>query len=543
MLSELPLEIQMKLLHMVPHSNLKYINSHFYILYNDLFYHKIINTFGEDTLEVIIKILPWLKPYIKSLDSFRFVNRMIIAKRLNLIDDLTQENNDLEPEDNNPLNVQFVKDSWKYIYSILKNKRLYAEYSDYKIDEPSNYIYNHFVEINRTYLLSYSKYVWLAPGMYNLNIGLAVKYGHGLGTTKFEIKYHEEEEEEDNNENENDKNIIENQNQEVPPPREIFPEHLRAPKTSTIKSESFYPPTNINDMIPKNQFCFLKLGQFKVPPLKNKTLKNSKNKLRKIEIKMEEIGLYLKSGFRIYFIDISQPSLLYNEYDLSYYTLNETDYKYFINILLKNLYKALNYVQNGGCSDNTSISCCPKQYGKGNPYDIWDKYDRSFLKDYSDKKMNSLITTTSLTPSKSSTSSSSSSSSSSSLSSMNHLDFKYDLKKLDNYSKFYFQTNEEKNMRRYFKFSTIYQQRQFINKYGDFNLDWKDEIASKKNNNNRSDQLKLNLNNESNDVSSTTSETLSKFEENSEKKRKINQRNCRYDKQGLKWRIPIIGEL
>ena len=59
------------------------------------------------------------------------------------------------------------------------------------------------------------------------------------------------------------------------------------------------------------------------------------NKLRRIEIVMEEIGLYLKSGFRVYFIDISQPSMLFNEYDLLYYSINETDYRYFINILLK----------------------------------------------------------------------------------------------------------------------------------------------------------------------------------------------------------------
>ncbi|KAI5956976.1 hypothetical protein KGF54_000595 [Candida jiufengensis] len=501
MLSELPLEIQMKLLHMVPHSNLKYVNSHFYILYNDLFYHKIINVFGDDTLGVIIKVLPWLKPYIKSLDSFRFSNRMIIAKRLNLIDNLNQPTEE-EPEDDNPLNVQFIKDSWKYVYSIFKNKRLFAEYSDYTIDEPSNYIYNHFVEINRTYLLSYSKYVWLSPGVYNLNIGLAVKYGHGLGTTKFEVKYNEDDDDDT--------------------------KQLKEGEFRKVKSESFYPPTNINEILPKNQFCFLKIGQFKVPPLKNN--KNSNNKLRKIEIKMEEIGLYLKSGFRIYFIDISQPSLLYNEYDLLYYTLNETDYKYFINILLKNLYKALNYVQNGGCSDNTSISCCPMEYGNGDPYEIWDKYDKSFLKDYSDKKHNSLIT-----PSSSSTSSSTSS-----LTSM-HTPFKYDLKKLTNYANFYFQTTGDvSNMRRYFKFATIYQQRQFINRFGDYDLDWKDEIASKSLKTTTDTPLKLNL--QSNGIQSPI-EYKTEVDENAEKKRKINQKRCRYDKQGLKWRIPIVGEL
>ena len=55
MLVKLPLEIQIKLLLMVPNSNLKFVNSHFYLLYNDLYYHKIVNTFGEATVKVIIK--------------------------------------------------------------------------------------------------------------------------------------------------------------------------------------------------------------------------------------------------------------------------------------------------------------------------------------------------------------------------------------------------------------------------------------------------------------------------------------------------------
>ncbi|KAI3403070.2 hypothetical protein KGF56_004130 [Candida oxycetoniae] len=451
MLLDLPLEIQMKLLYMVPHSNLKYTNSHFYILYNDLFYHKIVNSFGEDTLAVIVKVLPC---------------------RLELVDSLNEAATEEEEEedddddrgraggddgeraaggdgggiDQNPLNTQYIKDSWKYIYSIFKNKRLFAEYSDYKIDEPSNYVYNHFVEINRTYLLSYTKHVWLAPGTYNLNLGLAIKYGNGLGTTKFEVKYNV-----DNEEN--------------------FSAEAESFDSSSVNVKSFYPPTNINEILPKNQFCFLKIGQFVVPPRKQVikqrgggNVKESRNnKLRKIEIKMEEIGLYLKSGFRIYFIDISQPSLLHDEFDLLYYTINETNYKLFINILLKNLYKAINYVQNGGCSDNASVSCAPSAYGTGDPYQIWNQYDKSFLKEY----------TSSSVPNSSSNSSSSISSLQSSILPHRHSIFKYDLKKLENYAKVFFAAT--KDLRRYFKFSTIYQQRQFINRFGDYQLDWEEE--------------------------------------------------------------------
>lgn len=643
----------MKLLHMVPQSNLKYINSHYYTLYNDLYYHKIVAIFGEDTINVIIKILPWLKPYIKSLDSFRYANRMIIAKRLELVDNLNKEDDHVAINDstgsfraittspdhvesikqgycngkvynganeveegqdkqytqlltplstNNPLNVQYVKDSWKYIYSILRNKRLYAEYSDYQIDEPRNYVYNHFVEINRTYLLSYSKDVWLAPGQYNLNMGLAVKYGHGLGTTKFEIKYSIDDEEEEkkaavqfdesvlgegveedaeaelseaevemdgirashvNNNNTTNRNA---QNIGVIPASgsvngggvdrsvngymdqtvdattndhvSINNNTFHVSKNSTV-TKLFYPPTNINDILPKNQFCFLRVAQFTIPPKDNQESK--RNKLRKVTIRMEEIGLYLKSGFRIYFIDISQPSMLYDEYDLLYYSIRQTEYKYFINILLKNLYKALNYVQNGG--DKLGGG----KYGTGDPYDLWDQFDKSFLKDYCEEIVNdsnsaSIIEEVARDTHHHKRSSSvlsgsvSATSSSSSLTSL-HTPFKYDLKKLANYANFYFRNMT--NTKRNYKFSTIYQQRQFINRFGDYSLD-----------------LIGQLNQPAQPLRDSTHAALPQENQVSNGKERpgvdanddvrawqVPESKCSYDKLGLKWKIPIVGEL
>ncbi|RCK57895.1 hypothetical protein Cantr_06708 [Candida viswanathii] len=421
MLNRLPLEIQIKLLHMAPNSNLKFVNSHFYILYHDLYYHKIINVFGEDTINVIIKILPW---------------------RLQLEEVPILVNESGYPTDVNPLNCQYIKDSWKYIYSILKNKRLYAEYSDYKIDEPSNYIFNHY---------------------YNLNIALAVKNGQGLGTTKFEIKY------QDVNE-----------------------------KGETVcNTQTFYPPTNINEILPKNQFVCLKIGQFTIPqPFRSDEQHrtshlqqgNHHNKLRRVEVVMEEIGLYLKSGFRVYYIDISQPSMLFNEYDLLYYLVNENDYKYFINILLKNLYKALNFVQNGGYSDDLSIQCCREMYGNGDPFSIINSYDKLFLLEYDNNALAATPMGATL----------SSSSSNSSLQDY----ILYDNKKISNYGRFFYLNNFKK---RYFKFTTIYQQRQFINRFGDYTIDWKDD---------------------------------KKGEPDNEKPRR-----CWYDRDGLKWKIPVLGQL
>lgn len=424
MICSLPLEIQVTLLKLSPDSCLKLASSHFYLLYNDLFYDKLIQTFGEDVITIIAKTYPWLRTYIKSLDSFRFVCRDIIASRLNLTD-LSDGRESYTH--NQLLQSMYIKDSWKYVFSLFKNKRMFAEYSDYKIDEPSNYVFNHFVEINRTYLLSYSKSIWLAPGKYNLNIGLVIKHGSGLGTTKFEVKFESETQEE----------IV----------------------------QTFYPPSNINDILPKKQFCFLKVGEFCIPEMETIDTEHPANdekhhnRLFKVQLTMEEIGLYLKSGFRIFFIDISQPSTLFNDYDLLYYSCQETDYKYFINLPLKNFYKALNHVQTSG-DDNFDSET---EYGQGDPLSIASEYEMNF-------DINS-----------------------------DHSHQSSDVQ-LMNYADFFFKNTFNQ---RYFKFNTVYQRRQFINRFGDFDLDC-------------SDRKKL---------------------EGSQKK------SCVYDSDGLKWRIPIVGEL
>lgn len=457
MLEKLPLEIQVRLLQLDPSSNLKLVNSHFYILYNDLFYQKIIDTFGDDVVNVIIKVLPWLRTYIKTLDAFRKDSRNIIASRCMI---------PTWVDDSIPLNTIYIKDSWKYIYSVLKNRRLFAEYGDYKIDEPTNYVYNHFVEINRTYLLSYTKSVWLAPGTYNLNIGLVVKHGNGLGTTKFEIKYEDD--------------------------------------SGKMIYETFYPPTNINEILPKKQFCFLRLGEFTIPPPrrnKDSDNKTHHSRLYKVQLTMEEIGLYLKSGFRIFFIDMSLPTVLFNEFDLLYYSVRETDYRYFINIPLKNLYKALNHVQNG-CLDDLSYQNALKDYGTGDPYDIIEKYDISFIKDSLHNQKSALGGHDSLTDLKDPEAISD--------------------KQLKRYGDFYY---NKAFIRRYFKFNTVYQKRQFVNRYGDFEIDWK-----KGENENFNSTAAV----DSYSHSNKSEVSLVEPDEN---------KACRYDLHGLKWKMPTLSEL
>lgn len=413
MLHRLPLEIQVLLLKSCPGSSLKHVNSHFYFLYNDLYFEKLIITFGEDVVDIIAKVYPWLRTYIMTLDAFRKTSREVISKRLKLADYYGTCKSPTEI-----IESMYIKDSWKYVYSLFKNKRLFAEYSDYQIDEPTNYVYNHYVEINRSYLLSYRKEIWLAPGTYNLNVGLVVKSGSGLGTTKFDIKY----------QNTNGEDIV----------------------------QTFFPPTNINEILPKKQFCFLKVGEFRIsaPTLHVRNSSKQHGLLQKIELVMEEIGLYLKSGFRIFFIDISQPSMLFNDYDLLYYSCQETNYKYFINLPLKNFYKALNFVQNG-----PFLSGQGQLYGGGDPWQIAEQYDMSYPRDF-------------------------------------NTGLKLDEECLMEYARFFFRNTFN---HRYYKFNTVYQRRQFVNRFGDFELDNSESIAEKK--------------------------------------------RCSYDREGIKWRIPIVGEL
>ena len=412
MLSTLPIEIQVQILSSSAGPALRATNSRFYLLYNDLFFTKLVREFGEDVVETLQKVYPWLRRYIMSLDVFRRTTREIVASRLDLKDlpCLLHAQQEVTA-------AKYIKDSWRYVYALFKNKRLFAEYADYHIDEPSNYVFNHYVEINRTYLLSYSKTIWLVPGKYNLNIGLVVKHGSGLGTTKFEVR-------------------------------------LRSPQGNRIV-KTFYPPTNINEILPKNKLCFLRVAEFEIPrfvgPCTDKSPYHHKQ-LCKVQLIMEEIGLYLKSGFSIFFIDISQPSMLLNDYDLLYYSCEATDYRRYINIPLKNFYKVLLYVQNLGVDEYDAEFT----YGLGDPTCIEASLENSLEFD-----------------------------------GQNPDNAEED--ELMNYARFYF-GNANKQ---YFKFNTIYQRRQFINRFGNFEHDSDTAV----------------------------------------------QKGCTYDPHGIKWRMPILGEL
>ncbi|KAG7192172.1 uncharacterized protein KQ657_001886 [Scheffersomyces spartinae] len=404
-------------------SSLKHINSHFYILYNDLFYDKLVAGIGSKGISTMISVLGNIRLYIRSLDSFRRDSRTLILSRLHLPSESVTTSTGISTGTGTgtgpvgipaQFNCIYVRDSWRYIYALFRNRRFHAQYSDYKIDEPTNYIYNHFVEINRTYLLSFEKIFWLLPGSYNLTIGLVVKHGKGLGTTKFEVGL-------DQDQNQNQTQI---QNKRV---------------------QTFYPPTNINEILPKNQFCLLKIGEFEVPKKTRKAAITDGNHFQRVKLVMEEIGLYLKSGFQK--------------------AMEETVYE--------------NGDQNG--SGRKEIEGVGEQRLEDEVYDSF-MFPTDGETSWDDSHSNAALVQQRFQLSNNTGSS-----------------------PLDQYANFYYNNS---HLPRYFKFSTVYKHRQFVNRYGDFTIDWKEEE---------------NVNEQ--DIILEDKQT------------------CSYDRYGIKWKMPILGDL
>ncbi|OWB59272.1 hypothetical protein B5S31_g70 [[Candida] boidinii] len=276
-LLDLPIELRTKIFRLVP-NELKLTCKQFYILENELYFEKFINEFGIKAIYILsIYALPYIIKFIKSFEYWRSINRKIISNYFNL--PLFEPNpyirNLLPPL--KILNCQYIKDSWKFVYSLFKNRRLFAEYTDYEIDEPNTSgrsRSNSMIHINKTYLVKYKKTVSISPDLYNLSCGLIIHNAIGLGTMKFQV--------------------------------------LNT-KTGEVLL-NFYPPTNINEITPHNKFILLDLGNFIVPSkfktsddTKNKTINDEDeyDKTMEITIIMEESGLYIKSGFSICYIDVN----------------------------------------------------------------------------------------------------------------------------------------------------------------------------------------------------------------------------------------------
>lgn len=327
-LLQLPSEIQFLLLELCPHE-LKSTCRAFYIMYNELFYEKLIEEMGITILYSIHQALPHIIAYIKSFDYWRLETRKIVSNHYMLPEFSEKETGNRRRSSTlslsgtyiRTLECQYIKDSWKYVYSIFKNRRLFAEHSDYHTDEPSNYVHNHVMQINKTYLLYYKKTIKLSPGIYNLSCGVIIKNALGLGTIKFQVR-----------------------------------DHLTGNQLL-----SYYPPTNIKEMMPRDKFCLLNVGDFEIVYQGEESDSDSglnlvsqfkaTDKLIEIDIIMEETGLYLKSGFSICFFDLNayQPHLLTDrvfaekprDFIFWYIENDRPSSTKVVNLLLKNCYKAI----------------------------------------------------------------------------------------------------------------------------------------------------------------------------------------------------------
>ncbi|AOA60627.1 Hypothetical protein KP2612_000862 [Komagataella phaffii] len=281
LLTDLPMDILAMLMKECP-QELRPTCRLFFILHNDLYFDKMLDEMGPFVLVTLVNSKRHIINYMKSLDYWRGHLRSIISNAYEL-PVLNWENdlNDAEPSVINEkmnhsnvlalLNYQHLRDSWQFVYSLFKNRRLFVEYSDYQVDEPMNYMYRHVLQINKTYLLYYKKTIRLSPDIYNITCALIVNNALGLGTIKFQVLDHN-----------TGKELL-----------------------------VYYPPNNISEMIPQRKLTLLDLGNFAIAPKSKESLMShglsydlNDNKLVEVDIILEETGLYLKSGFTLCYIDV-----------------------------------------------------------------------------------------------------------------------------------------------------------------------------------------------------------------------------------------------
>ncbi|KAG7694938.1 hypothetical protein KL930_001261 [Ogataea haglerorum] len=262
---DLPVEILYEVFKQVP-NELKATCRFFYVMYNDYYCQKLVDELGENIIfNISMYNFDELVDYIRSFDYWRGTLRHIVSNHYKLGDPEpdSEIRKTMSPKD--IINCKYVKDSWKLIYGIYKNRRLFVEYDDYQIDEPHSYLTRSLLHVNKTYLVKYRKTIQLPADIYNLSCGIIVQNALGLGSMNFKV--------------------IRKSNQE-----ELL---------------SFFPATNINDLVPHGKFVLLDLGDFTVELTIEEKEKLTENKQIEVDIVMEETGLYLKSGFIICFIDIN----------------------------------------------------------------------------------------------------------------------------------------------------------------------------------------------------------------------------------------------
>ncbi|ODV87057.1 hypothetical protein CANARDRAFT_194285 [[Candida] arabinofermentans NRRL YB-2248] len=329
-LLDLPTEIVSKIFKLVP-NQLKATCKTCYLLYNEYYCEKLVDEMGNDIIyNIAMYNIPYLVDYIKSFDYWRYDLRNMIAKEYDLKDYEQDSNIRRQMTPKEIVECKYVKDSWKLVYAIFKNRRLFVEYQDYEIDEPQSYLSYSMLHINKTYLVKYKKSIKLSSDLYNLSCGIVIQNALGLGSMNFKV--------------------------------------IRTDTKEELMS--FFPPTNINDLVPHERFVMLDLGVFYVAPPKKTVLNNDTpsgfeipssmqtDKLVEVDIIMEETGLYLKSGFIICYVDVNAYPSTLKKLDpetndklvpveekrwIAWSIDNQVPHpENVVNVLLKRLYKSIN---------------------------------------------------------------------------------------------------------------------------------------------------------------------------------------------------------
>ncbi|QPG76040.1 hypothetical protein FOA43_003426 [Brettanomyces nanus] len=328
-LIDLPPEIVDTIFKLVP-SYLNCTCKFFYVMYNNMYEERFLKEFGSEILNVIAFCdLPYLVDYIKSFDQWpRYrVARRIVSDYYHLPE---HHSVDSDNDATSILNCQYIKDSWKFIYGIYKNRCVFIELGDFKVDEFGSQYENGSLKLTGSHLLNYKKTIQLTTGRYRVGYGIVIDGGrpNGLDATCFSLQVHATQE----------------------------------------KLITYFPPNMLPELFPKDKFVMLNLGTFYLKPQDDES---TFNRLIDVDIKVEESGLYPKTNFALCYMEIrpipstndrisSLPSWL------SWWIANDgPEAKHITNVLLMKLYHTINQSLSHMRHDKSA-----------NPYQVLGSYRR-----------------------------------------------------------------------------------------------------------------------------------------------------------------------
>lgn len=273
-LLDLPIEILSSIVIQCP-DELRGVCKLFYVIHNDIYFNSFKSDFGLGVLNSLINYdYPRVIECVKGHDYWRRPLRLIVS----------DWNKSIEPiEPNTPtdvLNLQFINDSWMFIYSLYKNHRVYINYNDYKIDDNDQSLHGRR-RSSFSNVINFKKRIYLTPGVYNFSCGVILKNGsfNGLTSTEFSI----------------------------------------LDGTNGVKLVNYTPPGHLKDLVPKDKFIILDMGSFQVhKPVITEVIEESedsqaenlglKTNLIPIDLIMEETIQLLKSDFVICYLDVNAYS-------------------------------------------------------------------------------------------------------------------------------------------------------------------------------------------------------------------------------------------